>query len=78
MSKCHEIDFDFREDETLPCRIAKGWDKAGRTGQYFGNIMVNDTCWAIVLWDGDEDPDMYKTSGIEINKPHWVKAENLE
>jgi len=78
MSKCHEIDFDFREDETLPCRIAKGWDKAGRTGQYFGNIIVNDTCWAIVLWDGDEDPDMYKTSGIEINKPHWVKAENID
>ena len=78
MSKSHKLDFDFREEETLLCRIAEGWENAGKTGQYFGNIMVNDMGWAIVLWDGEEDPDMHKIEGLEINKPHWVKAEHLE
>jgi hypothetical protein len=77
MNKTHEIDFNFSEEKTLPCRIADGWDNAGKTGQYFGNIMVNDIGWAIILWDGEEDPDMYKMSGIEINKPHWVKVNNI-
>ncbi len=77
MSKTHRLDYDFREEETLQCRIAEGWDKAGKTGQYFGNIMINDTAWAIILWDDEEDPNMHKLVGIEINKPHWVKADNI-
>jgi len=52
--------------------------KAGKTGQYLGNIIINDMCWAIILWDGDEDPDMHKASGIEINCPNWIKIENVE
>ena len=78
MSKCHKIDYDFSKEESMPCRIAKGWEDAGKTGQYFGNITVNDMCWAIVLWDGEEDPDMNKIAGIEISKPNWIKAEHLE
>ena len=78
MSKSFKLDFNFSEEETLPCRIAKGWDGAGKTGQYFGNFMIGNMCWAIVLWDNEEDPDMHKIAGIEINQPHWIKAEHLD
>jgi len=78
MSKSQNLDFNFSEEKTLPCRIAIGWECAGKTGQYFGNIIVGDVCWAIVLWDNEEDPDMHKIAGIEINKPHWIEAKNLD
>jgi len=65
------IDFDFSNDETIPCKIKDGWKESGRTGQYFGNIVVNNRCWAIVLWDDDEDPDMHKAEGILISEIQW-------
>ena len=27
-----EIDYDFKGDETRPCKIKDGWDEAGKTG----------------------------------------------
>ena len=68
-----EIDYEFETDETIPCRIREGWAYAGRTGQYFGNMIVKNIKWAIVLWDGSEDPDFHKAEGIEVTKNKWVR-----
>lgn len=66
-----EVECDFRKDETISCKIKDGWEESGRTGQYFGNIMVNNRRWAIVLWDDDEAPDMHKAEGILISETQW-------
>ena len=47
------------------------YDKGGKTGQYFGNMMIGNTCWAIVLWDDEEDPDFFKADGLVIQQINW-------
>jgi len=74
MSECYKIKFYQNSKNTVPCRIAKGWNREGRLGQYFGRIVVGDMEWAIVLWDGEEDPDVYKAAALEIaTRSPWAK-----
>ena len=70
MIMAHEIEFNFK-DETLRFRIKEGWDRCGAVGEYFGFIYVNTVKWAIVLFDDEEDPDMHKADGIEIETKTW-------
>jgi len=73
MNKAHELNYEFESDTTAPCRMAEGWTDAGKTGQYFGWITVNDRKWIIVLWDDDDEPEFVKDGCIEISRPTWKK-----
>jgi len=53
------------EKTSVKCRIIKGWDGAGRTGQYLGRFFSGQW-WAIVKWDDEEDPDLHKTCGLDL------------
>lgn len=68
----HKIDFNFCDDETLRCRGKPNTDKRNCEGEYFGNILINEVLWALVLWDDDEDPDLYKASCILVEETAWV------
>lgn len=46
------------------CVCRKDWDKAGHEGDYFGNVLIDGRNWALVLWDGEEDPDLYKSDAL--------------
>jgi len=66
-----KIDYDFSGEETVPCIIKDGWFNCGKSGQYFGNIMIGNRHWAIILWDDEEDPDMHKAEGIQVAQTVW-------
>lgn len=50
------------------CRIKTGWQDAGREGLFLVTVADEPLGqpWAIVLWDGEEDPDCFKAAGIEV------------
>jgi len=62
------IEFDFCTDETRRCKGKDNTDKANCEGEYFGNIVVKKTRWAIILWDGDENPEFYDTNTILLER----------
>lgn len=51
-------------------RIKKGYEAHGKQGDCFGYIMF-DQKWAIVKWEGEEDPDLHKLSGLEEQTIIW-------
>ena len=55
-------------DVTARCR---GKVKTDKEGEYFGSFMINDMRWAVVLWDGQEDPNFYKATLLEVVQPKW-------
>jgi hypothetical protein len=65
-----EVEYDFREDHTRRCKIKQGFAGVGKEGQYFGNVMVGQR-WAIVLFDGEEDPELFKTSGLLVEEKEF-------
>ncbi len=52
-------------------RIKEGWGDAGKEGDFYCLINVGTQLWAIVLWDGDEDPDCFKAQALEIPETKW-------
>lgn len=69
-----EINYDFTLDETIRCRGRKDTDAENKEGEYFGNFLIKDRKWALVLWDGDEDPDLYKADLLEVECRSWEKV----
>jgi hypothetical protein len=57
------------EQYIQPVQIRPGWDKAGRRGVTIGkSVVVGGTFWTPVTWDGEDDPDWFKTAGLEVIK----------
>ncbi len=50
-------------------RIRPSWHGAGQTGTRLGSeIFVGTMGWTPVIWDGEEDPEWFKTHGlVEVN-----------
>lgn len=69
----HTMEFAMCSDEPIPCRVKSEWHEAGKHGLYFGKIYIHQW-WGIVLWDDEEDPDVYKLDGLEVTQSHWVSA----
>lgn len=61
---------DFR-DVTLRFKIKDKWDRVGQRGEYFGKISVNDMMWALVLFDGEDDPDLHKADSLLVEHKTW-------
>ena len=70
----HEIEFNCSGEDTRRCKGKPNTDARNRYGEYFGHIIVNDVIWAVVLWDGDEDPSFYKASCLLIEERAWVSV----
>lgn len=74
MREPQELEYEFDGDTTKPCRVATGYADAGRQGIYFGKVVVNSRYWAVVLFDGEDDPDLYKLESIEVAEQVWRGA----
>lgn len=62
----------FNQPVTLRrCRIKKGWHEEGKEGFFYGIVHTNRN-WAIVVWDGDDDPDLFRAEGIETQTTNWI------
>jgi len=66
-----ELSYNFSQG-ICNCRIRDSWENAGRKGLFYGTVYVGDHCWAIVLFEGDEDPTFHKAGGIEIPQDKWM------
>ena len=66
------VDYNFESNVTIPCRIKRGWDGAGRLGQFFGDMYIEGASWSIVLFSGDEDPSLFKSNGLEKLTMTWI------
>ena len=55
------------KDEGVPlhCRVKAGWVDAGRRGIFFGQVYAQQA-WAVVRWDDEDDPETFKSAGIEV------------
>jgi hypothetical protein len=69
-----DVEFSMK-DETVRCRVKEGWHEEGRLGWYYGAVAVNGRYWALVQWDTDDDPDLYKVEGLEVMKEVWGDPE---
>jgi hypothetical protein len=47
-------------------KIKATWVDAGRTGILLGPPVRHDQWWAVVVWDGEEDPDIFKVAGLDL------------
>lgn len=72
------ISFDFGDSKSKDCRVAKGFEDAGKQGQYLGFIFVRGRRWAIVVMDGSDEPELWKADSIEISQPSWTLASKLQ
>lgn len=45
-------------------RIKPGWEGAGRKGVRHAEVNVQQP-WSVVVWDDEEDPDCFKSAGLE-------------
>jgi len=52
----------------IKCVVREHWDFAARTGQIFATIFIGNQVWAILLWDGEDDPDLYKDAGLDYDR----------
>ena len=55
----------------ISCTIKRGWFDEGKTGVILETtpFYVNGMSWTAVLWDDEEDPDFFKTSGLDFISP---------
>lgn len=51
--------------ERFRVRIRKGWEGSGRLGTQIAPDVFEELQWSPVLWDGEIDPDFFKTAGLE-------------
>lgn len=61
-------------DEPIQVRVKSGWDQHGKTGVCFGWIF-KDQYWAIVVWDGGDDPETVKRDALEFLTQKWTSYE---
>lgn len=59
------------------CKIRSGWEDAGREGEAYSWMTPrNGTMrWVIVVWDGEDEPDCFKASGLlfkHLGSRSWV------
>lgn len=67
MNTMKNIFFDKPKD----CRIKDGWEDAGKEGKCYGFVEIQQK-WAIVLWDGEEEPDLFKAGALSTKSNTWV------
>ncbi len=55
------------------CRIKQGWAGEGREGEAICFITHKKLGqeWIVVIWDDEDDPDCFKSAGLQIKRQPW-------
>lgn len=61
--------------ETKRVRVKAGWMHAGKEGNFYGQHQVELMWWSVVHWDGDDDPSLHKSAGLEVMSEVWKDLE---
>ena len=64
--------WNFMDTASAPvrCRV-QNTEVGGQEGEFFGVVVVDNMPWAVIRWDDDKDPDLYKAAVIQIEKMEW-------
>lgn len=63
----------FKTHSSIRCKGKTGTDKENDKGYYIGLVSISERQqWAVVLWDGEEEPDLYKADCLMIIKEAWA------
>lgn len=57
---------------TTECRIKAGWREANKRGVICDTVTINDRKWAVVMWYGENDPELFKAEGLEVASQVWA------
>ena len=57
---------DTIPSEECECMIKDGWEGAGTIGKVLGTNILLGQSWTPVLFDKEEDPELFKTAGLEF------------
>jgi len=66
---------------SLKCRVVHGRDGAGREGLFYGEVVVQTPRgqkWSVVVWEGDEEPTVFESSGLEVERTVWQSLSQLQ
>ena len=66
------LEYSICGDATMRCKGRHSTDKANQEGEYFGNFIIKNRKWALVLWDTEEEPDLYKAELLLVESKEWV------
>jgi hypothetical protein len=48
--------------------VKPGWEGAGKVAEILGeSVIVNGMSWTPVLFDGEEDPEFFKSIGLFLD-----------
>jgi hypothetical protein len=58
-------------------RIKAGWMDAGKQGDFLAGPIKDrkGQRWVVVQWDTDDDPDLHKSTRIELAITEWKAVE---
>jgi len=62
-------------DTPCNCKGKENTDKSSWDGVFYGWIKIEGRKWAIVKWEGDEDPDLYKANLLLIEENRMIPLE---
>ena len=57
---------------TTGCRIKAGWHEADKKGVIYGAVVVDGRKWAVVMWYGEDEPELFKAEGLEVAGQVWA------
>jgi hypothetical protein len=43
------------------------------SGRYYGRVLIEGSWWAIVIWDGEDLPELYKAGEVEVTQEQFIK-----
>lgn len=57
----------------LRCKIKHNFEYAGKMGELLTTVMTPQRIWAVVIWDGEDEPELYKADALLIGhtETHW-------
>lgn len=57
------------QPKIMKAKVKEGWHDAGKICEVIGlPIHVNGMSWMPIVWEDEEDPDWFKSSGLEFIK----------
>jgi len=59
-------------------RVKEGYGEYGKVGVQLGPSVWVEQSWTPVLWNDEEDPNWFKTAGLEVMTEFWRPAKAAE
>lgn len=71
-TKADDIQRDFdivhAVNSVTRCKVKEGYETAGRRGDLLRTIFTAGRLWAVVLWNDQVEPDIFKAEGLLVHE----------